>query len=787
MKRLCTQRAVVAGAWVTIAFFAGCAQRATQRQSPDAESQLSEARRQLNRARRSRSESRVGEWSALDRIAGAYSRMGMIDSAMTYARLALRASTDFRIGRMQTLARLGGLHSRVGREDSAMAYFRMAIAISRGAPCASDAAMVPNCTDVVAAQRLQVFHSIAGIFSSAGALDVAYRYFTDIFAAAQNLRDQQRRSIQSNALGGMASVHSRLGQVDSAAFYRRWSFELRERPDWPDPFLAPYYAQTGMPDSALAIYLRFLGWARERDPSTVSFALSALAYFYHRQNHPPNLVRAVAYYDSATAVSALFRTASETGQVGLRESEAPFHEAWALAWLGLQRELGRQEAAAAALAATERGRAQVLLDLMTAAAGELPPKSFGRPEPDTGSGDLASEGRRLAGVVARTGATGLSYLVTEDTLVIWMIEPSGRLRAASRPVAKDSLAVLAVMLRAGLGLDDPAVSSQLALRGAPSLERVTPERPTRSWTTRHAQEAASSLARLLLPPELAEFMPDTGEVVVVPHGILAIIPFAVLPLGRADDLGNPFGNAYAIRYSPSLATLQLAEDRAGQGAGLPSRDELRRSVIVGNPVMPNMLAYSSEVVPLAPLPRTEAEAQWVANKLRAPFLTGPEASEREVRNRIPQAPLVHLATHAYAYGTDAMARQSYVALAPGHGHDGLLTAGEILADRRLTLRAELVVLSACQTGMGNVKEAEGTIGLQRAFLAKGARSLLVSLWSVSDVATEQLMQRFYTHWLEDPDNPSKAESLRRAQQDVRTTLGLEHPRFWAGFQLVGAR
>jgi CHAT domain-containing protein len=75
------------------------------------------------------------------------------------------------------------------------------------------------------------------------------------------------------------------------------------------------------------------------------------------------------------------------------------------------------------------------------------------------------------------------------------------------------------------------------------------------------------------------------------------------------------------------------------------------------------------------------------------------------------------------------------------------------------------VLSACQTGLGDLKEAEGTVGLQRAFLAKGARSVLVSLWSVSDAVTEELMKRFYGHWLEDDDRPSKAEALRRAQED----------------------
>jgi CHAT domain-containing protein len=88
-----------------------------------------------------------------------------------------------------------------------------------------------------------------------------------------------------------------------------------------------------------------------------------------------------------------------------------------------------------------------------------------------------------------------------------------------------------------------------------------------------------------------------------------------------------------------------------------------------------------------------------------------------------------------------------------------------------------------------LQQAEGTVGFQRALLAKGARSVLVSLWSVDDRATALLMQRFYAHWLGADGRParSKAEALRRAQSDVRLTPGFAAPRYWAAFQLVGAR
>jgi CHAT domain-containing protein len=80
------------------------------------------------------------------------------------------------------------------------------------------------------------------------------------------------------------------------------------------------------------------------------------------------------------------------------------------------------------------------------------------------------------------------------------------------------------------------------------------------------------------------------------------------------------------------------------------------------------------------------------------------------------------------------------------------------------------------------------VGFQRALLAKGARSVLVSLWSVDDRATALLMRQFYAHWLGTDGKParSKSEALRLAQVDVRLTPGLASPRYWAAFQLVGA-
>jgi CHAT domain-containing protein len=350
---------------------------------------------------------------------------------------------------------------------------------------------------------------------------------------------------------------------------------------------------------------------------------------------------------------------------------------------------------------------------------------------------------------------------------------------ARAAVARDTLAALVQAARARLQGPD-AGSAPLALVRARAAfaggDDASPPPPAARGAVggAPADGALGRLAALLLPRELRAALPGGGALVVVPHGVLALVPFAALPLGT-----GAVGGQYAVRYVPSLSALG-AERRPAPGA------EAATALVVGDPAMPALPGAGGRAAPLPALPGAAREARWVAARLGVLPLTGRAATESAVRARLPRARLVHLATHGYAFASDARARDSFVALAADPASDGLLTAGELLDAAALALAADLVVLSACQTGLGRATDAEGPVGLARAFLARGARSVLVSLWSVSDAATALLMRRFYAHWLGDRDRPGKAEALRRAQADVRRTPGFAPPRFWAAFQLVGA-
>jgi CHAT domain-containing protein len=150
-----------------------------------------------------------------------------------------------------------------------------------------------------------------------------------------------------------------------------------------------------------------------------------------------------------------------------------------------------------------------------------------------------------------------------------------------------------------------------------------------------------------------------------------------------------------------------------------------------------------------------------------------------MRDEAGRADVVHLAAHGLFVSNDPLS--SYVQLAPS-GIKGRIQVKDVLA---LDLvQTELVVLSACSTGRGQVSESEDVVGLTRAFLAAGAPSVITTLWPVDDEASAALMTSFYRHLLQ----PGKrmAAALRAAQLELRGRPEWSSPYFWAGFVLNGA-
>ncbi len=244
------------------------------------------------------------------------------------------------------------------------------------------------------------------------------------------------------------------------------------------------------------------------------------------------------------------------------------------------------------------------------------------------------------------------------------------------------------------------------------------------------------------------------NIVVVGHGALHYLPFAALQ----DAEGHFLLDRYGLRYVPSAAVLKyLRQPWQGKPAQL---------LALGNPDLGD---------PKLDLQFAQDEAMAVAALFpESRLLVRKDASESTFKKAGAAFSRLHFATHGQFQPDDPLSSGLYLAQDPDN--DGVLTASELYS---MSLNADLVTLSACETGLGKVANGDDVVGLTRGFLYAGSRSIVASLWSVDDRATGELMKAFYAN-LEGMD---KEQSLRQAQ--IKTREAFPHPFFWAAFELTG--
>jgi len=470
---------------------------------------------------------------------------------------------------------------------------------------------------------------------------------------------------------------------------------------------------------------------------------------------------------------------SDPGKVGFMDRRQAVFTDWAEALL----EAGRDEEA---LEVAEAGRARAIADLLAqrrvrgkagervileqvrttveelgatarAQSGNLAARAaegseIRGPELEKQLARLRSQNRELAslitvqspkvgeirGVATRLGAAIVEYLATESRLFIWVVQPSGAVHTVRKDVPRESI--------------------------ASSIKQVRRQIDEADADTLQHPEGVRSLLRTLdavLFEPIEPWLPAVDTpVVVVPHGPLWLVPFAALE----DAAGKSLAERHALCFVPSVSVFRYTGARRASAAGV------QRALIVADPVPP----HGSGLPALA---GSRAEAIQIQTRLgprRAHLLTGAEASEAAVKRESAGYGILHFATHGLI--TEDRPLESSLALAEGEGEDGYLRVDEVFG---LDLKADLVVLSGCSTGLGRLS-GDGVLGLTRAFLYAGTRSLVVSQWDVSDRATGFLMDRFYA---ELEAGRGKVAALRAAQLSAKERW--PHPALWAAFELIG--
>jgi CHAT domain-containing protein len=348
------------------------------------------------------------------------------------------------------------------------------------------------------------------------------------------------------------------------------------------------------------------------------------------------------------------------------------------------------------------------------------------------------------------GAAVMEYIVTDDALYCFTL-------------TRDSFS------SAKLGVSKAAIEKQI--------------KELRYYVLGKEDEQAIKTSRKLYGDVFLPFEAGLGSakrIIIIPDGALSYVPFEMLYQGSGYLVSQ-----YAISYAPSINFLSLIR-KGGSGN--------KRFLGFGDPFFGQNEAgsggnftrgyFREKGVSWTSLPGTKKEIEGIAKSIQGEksIFTGKAASESNASKLLGGYGTIHFATHGYLDDEKPVLYSSLVLSEPEGGQtdgvdDGYLRAAEIF---NIPIDAGLVVLSGCQTGLGKNLNGEGLMGLSTSFFYAGARSLIVSLWSVDDESTSLLFQYFYQNISTMPP----AEALREAKlRLIREKV--ESPFLWAPFILVG--
>ncbi|MEU4877110.1 CHAT domain-containing protein [Streptomyces sp. NPDC021608] len=742
--------------------------------------------------------------SVLSNIAGCDLDRGHLADAVDHYRQAL-ATIEPLAGESADAARyhnnLGFAYHVLGESQRALAEYEHALRIdSRISPRSADVAR-----DLI---------NIAGVHRDTGTLDSALRYYR---RARRLLAKTAPRSPEMAAcltnLGGV--LHLRGDTAGALRWYRR-ALEL-ERAIAPGSAgvaidlgnIGSILLSQGALDEAYDHLLQALTLERKSGEDSLNMALAShsLAQVLHTQGRydaaVEELTKAMEVAESLRSRAGLDRAR----ELVLAQHEVVFTDL--VDWLYDRAAPGDHEQA---FLVAERFRARVLLDLFAERLHELHPSDDHRSEVLRREQEAAD---RLAATFARRSRAELErdeearqrLAAVEHT----QAEELDRLRAEARALipayarlrapTPDALETVQAQLRPNELMLTYLLTGTRAFLWAVRRDAVTlrevAEHPERIATLVQAavgdyrqggrggpdaQAAQRWLARLLLDPVPHESWKDVDRLSVVPGGQLAYLPFELLPLPS----GPLVVDEYVVSYCPSSTV--FTELRRQSRREHSSWGE-RQFVGFGDPATAYADRSSASTLPAA---QTEVHRVAASFGAAGSSWTGSDVTKSRIAATVPGHRYVHFATHAFLSDDEPMYSGLLVApdapptarvASPEGEAETLLQVYEMF---RLRLSAEVVVCSACQSGLGPIRAGEGLVGMSRALLVAGAETVVLTSWPVVDTPTSRVVRRFYD-FLRTGHGP--ADALAQAKRSVRHTHPAVYatPATWAGLVIVGAK
>ncbi len=654
-------------------------------------------------------------------LGDAYSALGDFNQAIAYYQQSLKIAQEIndRKGEGHSVIGLGNAYSATGDFNQAIAYYQQSLKIAQ------------EIND-----RKGEGHSVIGLgnaYSAMGEFKQAIAYYQQSWKIAQEIND---RTGEEQSATGLGNVYSELGDFKQAIAYHQQSLKIAREIKYPK----------GEGDSLNNVGRTLL---KKGDPQAAETTL--------RQS--------IKVWESIWASLG----DNDTLKISFVETQANTYRL-------LQEALIAQNKKEQALEIAEESRARAFVELIAQHQNSYlyPPRNS----------------RQIIDIARERKATLVVYSIAWNDLYIWVVKQSGEINLHKVDLKKINLGNLAedartaaASLAQGHSIATNVITNLVSSTRSAFTKRSdnpSPAEGTNAPRTLSCRgnNCLQQMYKLLIQPIAAELPTNSdSRVIFIPHESLFLVPFAALQ----DPTNKKFMiEKYTISIAPSFQVLELTNQRrirlqesVGQrpavGVGIP-----QAALVVGNPKMPTI---GHPPKPLDPLPGAEKEAQDIAELLKTQALTGKQATKAAVEQQMAGAKIIHLATHGLLDELSEPGIPGAVALAPSGKDNGLLSANEVL---NLHLNANLVVLSACDTGRGRIT-GDGVIGLSRSFIAAGTPSVIVSLWQVPDgSSTASLMLEFYRQ-LE--HNPDKASALRQAMLNTMKTY--PDPRDWAGFFLIG--
>ena len=406
-----------------------------------------------------------------------------------------------------------------------------------------------------------------------------------------------------------------------------------------------------------------------------------------------------------------------------------------------------------ALYAAEKGRAQALVDALKINYG-LTPLSLKSNESE----------EELKIILKKISVSTVFVAVQKETINMWVLrkERKAIFRQAELKVESAHEDYFAVLLETALkniraGVDVRCENRSLDERKDNQTSSTEKDDQTAELSDDDTIDCFKPLYNAVIGP--IEDLLDDDELTVVPDGALSLAPWAAL------------SESLRIRTVPSLTSLKFIID---------SPDEYHcksGALLVGDPCLKKVTNKGGHPI-YDQLKYAKKEVEMIGKILECQPLTGEAATKKEVLRRINSVALIHIAAHGSK-------ETGEIALAPDPCWESKIPEEEYflrMSDiQAVKLRARLVVLSCCHSGQGEVS-SEGVVGIARAFLFAGARSVVATLWAIDDEATLEFMKSFYQHLR---GGESASSALQRAMKRLRDSDKFSAPKYWAPFVLIG--